>query len=88
MYTCIYLNDCLALHSHEGLTKVEVMGNTILFLSAGFQTTADSMSTLFYELAMNPDCQQKVTLHNLSTIKNKYSPYSWKILWVTASTAV
>ena len=38
------------------------MGNTVLFLSAGFQTTADTMSMLLYELAMNPDAQNKVIL--------------------------
>jgi len=46
--------------SKKGLTKIEVMGNTILFLSAGFQTTADTMSMIFYELAMNQEEQKKL----------------------------
>ena len=45
-----------------GLTKPEVIGNTILFLNAGFQTTADTMVYVFYELAVNPEVQQKVCL--------------------------
>ena len=44
-----------------GLTKNEVIGNAILFLLAGFQTTADSMLFTFYELAHHPDIQEKVT---------------------------
>ena len=55
MYSC---SVCFALFA--GLTKIEVIGNTVLFLSAGFQTTADTMSMLLYELAMNPDAQNKV----------------------------
>lgn len=47
---------------YAGLTKREAMGNTILFLSAGFQTTADTMATVFYELAMNPEVQTKVSI--------------------------
>lgn len=42
------------------MTKPEVMGNTVLFLSAGFQTTADTLLYVFYELAMHPDIQKKV----------------------------
>ena len=44
-----------------GLTKGEVIGNSILFLFAGFQTTADSMMFIFYELAYHPDIQSKVS---------------------------
>ena len=43
-----------------GLTKYEVMGNVILFLFAGFQTTADTMFLIFYELASHPEVQEKV----------------------------
>ena len=40
-----------------------MIGNTILFLNAGFQTTAETMMYVFYELAMNPEVQQKVRLN-------------------------
>ena len=36
------------------------MGNVILFLFAGFQTTADTMFLIFYELASHPEVQEKV----------------------------
>ncbi|XP_067950116.1 cytochrome P450 3A29-like isoform X2 [Watersipora subatra] len=46
--------------TEKGLTKNEVIGNAILFLFAGFQTTADTMFFIFYELAMHPDVQEKL----------------------------
>ena len=42
------------------MTRKEIKGNSILFLFAGFQTTADTMMFIFYELAHHPDSQQKV----------------------------
>ena len=39
----------------------EIIGNAFLFLLAGFQTTADTMLYIFYELAMHPEIQQRVS---------------------------
>ena len=44
-----------------GLTRTDIMANTMLFFLAGFQTTADSMLFLMYELAHHPEIQQKVS---------------------------
>ncbi|XP_067948027.1 cytochrome P450 3A29-like [Watersipora subatra] len=46
--------------TRDGLTKQEVIGNAILFLFAGFQTTADTMFFIFYELAMHQDIQERL----------------------------
>ena len=54
--------------SVTGLTRIEVIGNALLFLIAGFQTTAETINFLFYEMAVNPDCQEKVIPLLLSLI--------------------
>jgi len=46
------------------LTKEEVIANAVLFLLAGFRTTADSLLYLYYELAHHPDIQQQVLLYS------------------------
>ena len=53
MRLCIFL---------AGLTMNEIVGNAVVFILAGFQTTADTLLFLFYELAMYPDIQQRVCL--------------------------
>jgi len=41
------------------LSKDEIIANGILFYLAGYETTASTLNWLFYELAMNPEHQQK-----------------------------
>lgn len=36
------------------------MANAILFFIAGYDTTANTLSYLFYELALNQEVQEKV----------------------------
>ena len=43
-----------------GLNKDEILANGVLFFLAGFDTVANSLSFLFYDLAVHPDCQEKV----------------------------
>ncbi|KAK3090780.1 hypothetical protein FSP39_014559 [Pinctada imbricata] len=43
----------------KGLTLDEVVANTFIFFVAGYDTTANTLSFLAYNLAMNPECQDK-----------------------------
>ena len=42
------------------LTSQEIVDNSVLFLIAGFETTANSISYSSYYLALNPDIQKKL----------------------------
>ncbi|XP_067931668.1 cytochrome P450 3A16-like [Watersipora subatra] len=46
--------------SSKGLTKAEIIANAILFFLAGYETTSLTLHFIFYELAMNPDVQQRL----------------------------
>lgn len=43
-----------------GLKDVEILAQGILFFLAGFDTTSQAMTLLLYELAVNPDIQEKL----------------------------
>lgn len=49
-------------HTFEGLTKNEIIANAVLFFLAGFETTATTLNFIMYELTMNPDIQEKVSI--------------------------
>nr|XP_022319165.1 cytochrome P450 3A29-like [Crassostrea virginica] len=57
----------------RGLTIEEVTGNSILFLIAGFDTTASTMTFLSYSLATNPDCQERL-LEEIDSVIGKDLP--------------
>jgi len=42
------------------ITEDDIIANAILFFLAGYETTASMLSFLFYSLAINPECQQKL----------------------------
>ncbi|XP_025085720.1 cytochrome P450 3A6-like [Pomacea canaliculata] len=44
----------------KGLTEGEIQSNSLLFLLAGYDTTAVAMSFLLFNLAANPHCLRKV----------------------------
>ena len=50
------------------MTRNEIVGNAVIMLMAGFETTANSMALLGYCLAVEPDVQQKVYLEVEETI--------------------
>jgi cytochrome P450 len=57
-----------------GLTRNEIVANAILFFMAGFETTASTLSFVFYELAMNPEIQDKVIKYaNITFIESTCS---------------
>ena len=43
-----------------GLTHDEVLAQSILFLFAGYDTTATTLAFVAYSLAVNPECQDKL----------------------------
>lgn len=46
--------------STKGLTHQEILAQGILFFFAGYETTANTLSLLGYQLALNPECQEKL----------------------------
>ena len=42
------------------LTFNEIMCTAMMFLSAGYETTATTLCFVAHSLAMNPDCQEKL----------------------------
>jgi len=42
------------------LTEIEILAQAIAFFTAGYETTASTLSFCTYELALNPDIQQKL----------------------------
>lgn len=47
-------------NNHHKLTENEIIAQCIIFFIAGFETTASTITYTLYELAMNPDAQQKL----------------------------
>lgn len=46
--------------SRKTLTELEIIANSVLFFFAGFDTTASTLSFCLYELAKNPDIQERL----------------------------
>lgn len=47
-------------HKRKGLTDEEILINSMVFMTAGYDTTAITLSWLAFELALNPDVQDKL----------------------------
>lgn len=47
-------------HLKKTLTDAEILSQAVLFMSAGADTTATALSWLAYNLAMNPEIQDKL----------------------------
>lgn len=44
----------------KGLTRVEVVGNAMLMIGAGYENTANTMTFLAYNVAFHPDVQKRL----------------------------
>jgi cytochrome P450 len=53
------------------LTTNEILATAVLFLSAGYESTANALCFVAYNLAMNPESQEK-TCHEVDQILEKY----------------
>jgi len=42
------------------IEEIDILGTSLLFLLAGYETTASTLSYLLHELSLNPECQQKL----------------------------
>ena len=60
---------------YKGLTEIEIMAQSLIFLLAGFETTASALTFTAYYLAMNQDTQEEVyneLMENLSDQVNLF----------------
>ena len=57
---CVCVCVCVSLIVWPGLTHAEIIAQGILFFLGGFENTANTLSFLAYQLAVNTDCQDKV----------------------------
>ena len=57
--------------SHPGLTEDEILANTLTFFLAGYETTANTLTFLGYELATNAEAQDKLIAEIDEVIGNK-----------------
>eukprot|EP01095_Lingulamoeba_sp_RSL-Kostka_P002032 TRINITY_DN1289_c0_g1_i6.p1 TRINITY_DN1289_c0_g1~~TRINITY_DN1289_c0_g1_i6.p1 ORF type:complete len:436 (+),score=153.11 TRINITY_DN1289_c0_g1_i6:322-1629(+) len=55
------------------LTPSQIQDNSFLFLLAGQDTTATSLSYLFYELGKNPDCVEKILEEAEEVLGDRYA---------------
>ena len=73
-------NKAVATNSDEAISNLklkktltfnEILATAVLFLSAGYETTANSLCFVAYNLAMHPELQEKVC-HEVDQILEKY----------------
>jgi cytochrome P450 len=57
--------------NRRGLTHEEVLAQSILFILAGYDTTASTLSFFGYLLAVNSDCQEKLIAEIDSVMKDQ-----------------
>ena len=56
-----------------GMTRTEIIGNAVIMLMAGYDTSASSMMFLAYCLAVDPEVQEKVYQEVEESIKKHAS---------------
>ncbi|XP_070086708.1 cytochrome p450 3A93 isoform X1 [Equus caballus] len=62
------------LDTHKGLSDLELVAQSIVFIFAGYETTSTSLSFLLYLLATHPDVQQKLQEEIDAIFPNKAPP--------------
>lgn len=64
----------------ELFTKETLAANIFIFFFAGFETSASTLSYCLYELALNPDIQNKLRKHIKETINTNNGDLSYDTL--------
>jgi len=64
---------------NKRLTEDEILAQAWIFFIAGYETTATTLSFCSYELALNPDCQQKL-YEEVSSAVDQNGEISYEIL--------
>lgn len=57
----------------KGLSKEEVLAQSMLFFLAGYETTASTLAFLAYCFALNPECQERAHAEVVQTLGDKVS---------------
>ena len=63
------------------LSDEEIVANSILFLLAGFETTANTLAFTSYLLALHPEIQEKLQAEIDEYFESK--PVSWSLVYNT-----
>ena len=63
------------------LSDEEIVANSILFLLAGFETTANALSFVSYLLALHPEIQERLQAEIDEYFESK--PVSWSLMHTT-----
>lgn len=66
-------------HTRAGLSRKEIVANSIIFVIAGFENSKMLLTFLCYNLAMHKDCQERlrkeiqdgIAAHDVSKIRGK-----------------
>ncbi|XP_021349472.1 cytochrome P450 3A24-like [Mizuhopecten yessoensis] len=58
-------NNNSAKNKERGLTEEEITANILFFIMAGYDTTANALAFLAYNLATNTDCQERL-IHEIN----------------------
>ncbi|CAG5120247.1 unnamed protein product [Candidula unifasciata] len=59
----------------EGLTDEEILGHSMLVIFAGLESTASTLHVCLYELALNPDIQERVYQEMQEVLKSDCPSY-------------
>ena len=57
--------------SKKSLTDAEILSQAILFLAAGYETTATTLEWITYNLVMNPQVQETL-IQEIDSVLEKY----------------
>ncbi|XP_057620705.1 cytochrome P450 3A6-like [Chionomys nivalis] len=65
--------------SHKGLSDMEIIAQSIIFIFAGYETISTTLSFIMYSLATHPDVQRKLQQEIDSVLPNK-APATYEAL--------
>ena len=85
----MYNNLDVKLSPFLGLTTDEILANALVFFVAGYDTTATSLSFFMYNMALNPESQDKLVeeINNVvgEKVKDSKAPTKITIIYISIS---